>query len=252
MSAETEQFHMQRRNLVASALLIVLYILGDGKVDAGTLFGGSISFGRPWVLEIAAVVMLGYFWYRFRLYGGHEMNKRIEQDVWTNVKELLETDGVVDRCVVPTLRDALAQRFSDFLSKREKELRERDEYESPAFEPKFIIEKTFASINNDGTWSAYADIKPVGNGFYEGQMISHPDSLHQFSAKIPDEEVRPVEVSAMAQLTRRFTLSEYLLPEIMAWSAVILIGLNIFIKWRPPVFYWMRFILFDIPLPPNW
>ena len=58
-------YKKQRSSLILISIAIILYILGDGEIGTkGGVFGGTIIFGKPEILEYAGLVI--YLWLNWR------------------------------------------------------------------------------------------------------------------------------------------------------------------------------------------
>ncbi len=84
-------FQVQRRNVILASLAVILYVHGGGKPAEDTRFGFiPIELAEPEILIYAAVIMFGYFCYRFWVCGGNNTVfafKELKQKIF------LRTDG---------------------------------------------------------------------------------------------------------------------------------------------------------------
>jgi len=71
-----------RANLILISLAVSVYILGEGQFSKGSFFGGTIDFGKPIVLSIAASIIFIFICWRFLLSAGDAL-KEFTWDIWT-------------------------------------------------------------------------------------------------------------------------------------------------------------------------
>ena len=71
-------FKKQRNLLIIVSLFISIFVLGEGSlVDDGTFFGGSIIFGKPYILKLAVTLIMYYLLFRYLLYSSRIFGKYI-------------------------------------------------------------------------------------------------------------------------------------------------------------------------------
>lgn len=68
-------FKKIRNGLMTISIAIIIYVLGGGDVEKGSLIIGSIKFERPWIIEIFSVIFLIYMTLRYRLYSSELFNQ---------------------------------------------------------------------------------------------------------------------------------------------------------------------------------
>ncbi|MCW9025190.1 MAG: hypothetical protein OQK73_11020 [Gammaproteobacteria bacterium] len=81
-------FKKQRNLLIVVSIFISVFVLGEGSlVDDGSFLGGSIIFGKPYILKLAVTLIFYYLLFRYLLY-----SSRIFGRYTHNFKYILYSD----------------------------------------------------------------------------------------------------------------------------------------------------------------
>ena len=94
MQLAEEAFFKQRRNLIASSLLVMFLNIAGGELKTLNLLGNKIEFTNSRVIPIALGVMLTYFVVRYLQYAHDVEDKGFKKRFYSRVEGYLATLGV--------------------------------------------------------------------------------------------------------------------------------------------------------------
>ena len=75
-----------RRSLSVFSVIIILYAASGAEIDGANFMLGSVKVCRTWVLELAAVLIWGYYWLRVKILEGQK--EKPWHSVWMKCKHL--------------------------------------------------------------------------------------------------------------------------------------------------------------------